>query len=124
MSEHVLPKSVTATGVVIDRLGAGTVIVVTTQNSRYRLVILFEPREVLVTGGSMFPQATVVEFAGSKASGSGFQGGWILVGSHMEMWLGSSRITSSLVKSVFIESVPAAESDDRDPSARSRHGSH
>src|SRR5262249_54251933 len=93
-------------GVTLDRLEAGTVIVVNTQNSRYRLVILLEPRVVLVTGGEMFPVATVLRFAGSASLAGGLKEGWIEVGGHMQMWLDTVWIVSSMVRSVSIESVP------------------
>ena len=125
MLERALPGSVAATGVAIDRLEAGTVIIVNTQNSRYRLVVLLEPHVVLVRGGSMFPEATVVRFAGATADGKEVKGGWILVGSHMEMWLDSARITSSLVRSVSIDAVPAVGPRHRDACAGpGRCGSH
>src|SRR5262245_62563205 len=118
MLERALPRPITATGIAVDRLVAGTVIVVNTVNSRYRLVMLLEAHIVLVTGGSTFPEATVVRFAGSTTGGHGLNGGWILVGSRMEMWLGPVRITTSPVQSVFIESVPAVGRRYRDVRAR------
>jgi hypothetical protein len=106
MLERALARSVTVTALAVDRLQPGTVIVVDTQNSRYRLVILLEPRAVLVTGGSMFPEPTVVRFVGSSVGASGLKDGWILVGSQVEMWRDPVRITLSIVRSVSIERVP------------------
>ena len=62
---------------------------------------------VMVTGGALFPEATIVRLAGATAAGSGLKMGWILVGFRIEMWLGSARIRSSSVRSVAIESIPA-----------------
>ena len=92
-------------GVAIDSLEPGTTIVVHTRNSQYRLVILFEPSEVLVEGGAMFPDATIVRLAGATAGGSALKLGWVLVGFCMEMWLGSMRVRSSRVCSISLERV-------------------
>ena len=96
-----------AEGVAIDSLAPGTTLVVTTHNSYYRLVILLDPSVVLIRGGTMFPEATVVRLHGSTAGGGALNVGWILVGFQLEMWLGSVRIRSSRVRSVSIEGVPA-----------------
>lgn len=98
---------VAAKGVALDSLEPGTTIVVNTRNSQYRFVILFDPCLVLVKGGAMFPEPTVVRLEGASAGGSALKVGWILVGFQIEMWLGSVRIRSSRVRSVSIESVPA-----------------
>ena len=102
-----------AEGVAIDSLAPGTTLVVTTLNSYYRVAILLDPSVVLIKGGTMFPEATVVRLDGSTAGGSALKVGWILVGFQLEMRLGSVRIRSSRVRSVSIEGVPAAcRSDD------------
>jgi hypothetical protein len=97
-----------SSGIAIDSLEPGTTLVVNTCNSSYRFVILFDPCLVLVKGGAMFPEATVVRLEGATAGGSALKMGWILVGCQIEMWLGSLRITSSRVRSVSIEGIPAA----------------
>jgi cyclohexyl-isocyanide hydratase len=99
-------KAAEAEGVAIDSLEPGTTLVVHTRNSQYRLVILFHPSEVLVTGGAIFPDATVVRLEGATAGGSALKMGWVLVGFRMEMWLGSMRVRSSRVCSISIEGVP------------------
>ncbi len=99
-------KAAEAEGVAIDSLEPGTTLVVHTRNSQYRLVILFDPAIVLVKGGAMFPEATVVRLEGATAGGSALKIGWILVGFRMEMWVGSVRIRSSRVRSISIEEVP------------------
>jgi cyclohexyl-isocyanide hydratase len=99
---------VAAKGVAIDSLEPGTTLIVNTRNSQYRFVTLFDPCLVLVRGGAMFPEATIVRLEGATAGGSALKIGWILVGFQMEMWLGPVRIRSSRVRSVSIESIPAA----------------
>jgi len=101
-------SSVAAKGVAIDSLEPGTTLAVSTRNSQYRFVTLFDPCLVLVKGGAMFPESTIVRLEGATAGGSALKVGWILVGFQMEMWLGPVRIRSSRVRSVSIESIPAA----------------
>lgn len=104
-----------AEGIAIDSLEPGTTLVVSTRNSVYRLVMLLDPSLVLVKGGTLFPEATVVRLAGAIGRGSALKMGWILVGFQMEMWLGFGRVRSSSVHAISIEGlpvVPARESRD------------
>jgi cyclohexyl-isocyanide hydratase len=100
-------RSAAAEGVAIDSLEPGTTLIVHTRNSQYRFVILFDPQLVLVKGGALFPETTIVRLDGATAGGSALKVGWILVGFQIEMCLGSVRIRSSNVRSVSIESAPA-----------------
>jgi hypothetical protein len=93
-------------GVAIDSLAPGTTVVVSTHNSQYRVLILIEPSLVLVQGGAMFPEATLVRFDGATALGGNVKRGWILVGSQMEMWRGPLWIRSSRVRSIAVENPP------------------
>lgn len=103
-------------GVAIDALDPGTTLVVQTRNSQYRLVTLFDPPFVVVRGGTLFPEPTVVRLEGATAGGARRRGS-ILVGRRMQMWLGAVRIRSSAVRSVAIESVPAVSACDDRPRA-------
>jgi cyclohexyl-isocyanide hydratase len=94
-------------GVAIDVLEPGTTLIVNTRNSQYRFDVLFDPQFVLVKGGAMFPETTIVRLSGATAGGSALKLGWIVVGCQIEMWRGSVRIRSSSVRSVAIERVPA-----------------
>jgi cyclohexyl-isocyanide hydratase len=105
--ESIALSLVAAKGVAFDSVEPGTTLVVNTRNSQYRFVTLFDPCLVLAKGGAMFPKATIVRLEGATAGGSALRVGWILVGFHMEMWLGPVRIRSSRVRSVSIESIPA-----------------
>jgi hypothetical protein len=104
-------RAAEAEGVALDSLEPGTALIVNTRNSRYRLVILFNPSEVLIEGGAVFPDATVVRLDGATAGGSTLKVGSILVGFQMEMWLASMRVRSSPVCSILIEQVPPFASD-------------
>jgi hypothetical protein len=94
-------------GVAIDALAPGTTVVVTTRNSQYRLLILVEPSMVMVQGGAMFPEATIVRLDGAAAGGSPLKPGWILVGFQMRLWRGPLEIRSSKVRSVSVENPTA-----------------
>ena len=100
-------------GVAIDSLEPGTTLVVSTFNSQYRLITLLDRSVVLVSGGTAFPDATVVQFAGALAGGTAVRVGWIQVGCKMEMWHGTRRVSSSPVCSIVIERVPVSPVFDR-----------
>ena len=93
-------------GVDIHALRPGTTIVVETHNSRYRFVVLLDPWAVLVKGGAMFPDDTIVRLTGATAGGSAIKVGWILVGWRIELLRGVVSIRSSPVRSVKVEGVP------------------
>lgn len=114
--ERSAPGSTAPEGVAISSLEPGTTLVVTTRNSQYRVVTLFDPKHILVRGGSMFRQETVVQFDGAIDGDSGLKSGWILVGLPMQMRLGRVRITSSRVRSISPGEVP--ESVEGDARAR------
>src|SRR4029450_12612351 len=90
----------TVDGVDIRALHPGTTVVVETQDSGYRFVILFDPSAVIVKGGGMFPDHAVVRLVGARIGGSTLKAGWIVVGLRIEMFLGSACIRSSPVRSV------------------------
>ena len=92
-------------GVAVDSLEPGTTLVVQTRNSQYRLVILIDRPVVIIQGGKLFPEPTVVRLEGATAGGSALKTGWILVGLQMEMSNGSIRIRSSPVRSVSVGDV-------------------
>jgi len=93
-------------GVDMRALQPGTTVVVETRHSRYRFFILIDPPAVLVKGGGMFPDHTVVRLVGATAGGSAVKMGWILIGFRIEMQLGSVCIRSSPVRSVKVENTP------------------
>jgi hypothetical protein len=95
----------TVDGVDIRALQPGTTVVVETHDSSYRFVILFDPSAVLVKGGRMFLDHTIVRLVGASVGGSPVKVGWILVGLRIEMRIGSVCIRSSPVRSVKVENV-------------------
>jgi hypothetical protein len=65
-------------------------ILVTTQNSRYRIIPLrWGHADVLVQGGPFFPVPTEARLAGSTFGGSCLKLHWIHVGMHMEIETGT-----------------------------------
>jgi hypothetical protein len=87
-------------GLSTDSLEPGTVLAVTTRNTRYRLTLLDRDGHALITGGSLFPQPTEVKIEGATVRGVIPKLGWIIVGLHLEMSIGGRIITTSPVKSI------------------------
>jgi hypothetical protein len=94
-------------GVYVDEVEPGTLIVVRTKRSCYRLMIADDHRAT-VMGGSVFPEPAEVRIVGSTLGGSIIKSGWIGVGMRLELSSGLTRITTSRVKFLSIERVPSA----------------
>jgi hypothetical protein len=93
-----------AAGLDVRALAAGTVVIVRTRHSRYRLMVLEpETQRVLVSGGDSFPVPTEVQLVGSTSGGRMLKPGWIGVGLKMELRRMNRRTTTSLVNDVTIE---------------------
>jgi hypothetical protein len=86
--------------VALETLEPGTVLDVTTWNTRYRLIVLDGEGRAVITGGTRFQTPTEVCVEGSTAGGREFQSGWIGVGLRLEMSLGPRTITTSPIQSV------------------------
>jgi hypothetical protein len=101
-------------GVAIDALAAGVMLVVRTERSSYRLVVVDGAQHLVRVHGGVFPEPTTLRLSGATAGGSAIKVGWILVGMRMEFSAGTRRITSSNVHSVRIEpAVPDESSCER-----------
>lgn len=87
-------------GVALESLAPGTVLDVTTRNTRYRLTVVGPEGQALVTGGPRFPDPTEVRIEGSTAGGRALRLGWIGVGLRLEMRMGARTITTSTVQSI------------------------
>ncbi len=94
------PLAAEAAGVAIESLGPGTVLDVTTWNTRYRLTVLDGEGRAVITGGTRFQRPTEVRIEGSTAGGRGFRTGWIGIGLRLELSLGMRTITTSPIQSV------------------------
>ena len=98
-------------GVAIESLGTGTVVILRTANSEYRLTVLDETRRtVLVKGGLVLQEATLACLQGSSAGGSFLKTGWIGLGLRVELTVGCRRIVTSRVRSITVERVPPGPS--------------
>jgi hypothetical protein len=89
-----------ADGVSIDAFDPGTVLAVTTRNSRYRLTLLDREGHALISGGSIFADPTEVRIQGATLRGIIPKFGRILVGHQLELSIGNRLITTSSVQSV------------------------
>jgi hypothetical protein len=96
----------------VRELAAGTVVIVRTRNSLYRLVIV-EPgtQRVLVSGGDWFPEPTEARLVGATCGGSMLRPGWIGVGLRLELRHTNLPITTSCVDAVTIERSPLDSSE-------------
>ena len=93
-------------GIDVRSLESGTTLLVHTRNTSFRLVVLNPARLlVLIKGGELFRHETEARLNGSTRGGSMLKGGWIGVGSRMDLWAGGQRIVTSPVRSTTIESV-------------------
>ncbi|HEU4688905.1 MAG TPA: hypothetical protein VFS23_11115 [Vicinamibacterales bacterium] len=90
-------------GVAIEALPEGVTLVVKTQRSCYRVVVVDGSQRLVTVHGGAFPEPTTLRLCGATAGGSAVKVGWILVGLRMEFSVGPRRITSSTVHSVAFD---------------------
>jgi hypothetical protein len=86
-------------GLALRDLEPLTSFVVHTRNSRYH-VIVSRADEIIVQGGSFFPDPTPARLDGSSLGSSFLKLGWIGVGLRMEISAGGQRIVTSQVRSI------------------------
>ncbi len=93
-----------ADGIGLIEVDAFTTLVVRTDNSVYRITVL-KPyaREVLVEGGTHFPERTRAFLSGSSIKGRPLKLGWIGLGLHLEFHAAGRRIITSRVRSIAVE---------------------
>ena len=92
-------------GVSVRDLAPLTTLVVSTCNSRYRIVVS-RNAAILVQGGRFFPDVTDARLEGSSMGGSFLKVAWIGVGLRMEISAAGQRIITSPVRAISTE--PAA----------------
>lgn len=99
------------TDVVLERLRPFDTILLQTENSEYRILLL-EPKigRALVDGGNYLLEPREGLVKGSALPGSVFNGGAISVGGRLEMWVDERAFLTSPVKSVAVQHNVAAES--------------
>jgi hypothetical protein len=101
-------EATTGPGVALRDLTPLTSLIVHTRNSRYHIVVS-QGDEILVQGGSFFPDPTPARLDGSSLGQSLLKLGWIGVGLRMEIRAGAQRIVTTTVRSI-------ARGGDGDPS--------
>jgi len=97
--------------VVIENLKPFDTILLRTQNSEYRILLL-DPKtgRALVEGGNYLDEPSEALLKGSAASGSSFNTGSICVGCRLEMWVDERALITSPIKSIEVKHNSAAES--------------
>ena len=90
-------------GIAIQALAGGVTLVVKTQRSSYRVVVVDGSQRLVTVHGGVFPEPTTLRLCGATAGGSAVKVGWIVVGLRMEFNVGSRRITSSTVHSLALD---------------------
>jgi hypothetical protein len=99
-------------GVDVRELAPGTVVIVRTRHSVYRLVIIEpETRRVLISGGGWCPLPTEAQLVGATGGGSMLKPGWIGVALRVELQQLNQRITTSVVDAITIERLSRDHSD-------------
>jgi hypothetical protein len=96
-------------GIDFSSLEVGAVLNVHTRYSHYRLAVLDgAEKRALVTGGRLFPESTEVRIEGSTSGGTAIKPGFIGIGLRLEMSNGSTRITTSVVQSMWLDRPPSS----------------
>ena len=98
-------------GITVERLNPFDTILLRTQNSEYR-VLLLDParRRVLVEGGAHFVEPAEAFLTGSALPGSDFKSGVICIGCRLEIWADDKVFLTSPIKSLEMKHNSGAES--------------
>ena len=94
-------------GVALRQLEPLTELLVHTRNTCYRIVVSRDT-DIIVQGGSFFPDPTRAHVEGASLGGSLLKVGWIGVGLRMEIVAEGRRIVTTAVRSIVRQ-------DDRTP---------
>jgi hypothetical protein len=96
----------TGNGIDVRSLAHGTTLLVNTNNSHYRVVVLHGARGMVhIKGGNLFRHDTEARLAGATSGGSTLKSGWIGVGFRMELSVNGQRVITTPVRSLTVESV-------------------
>jgi hypothetical protein len=95
-------------GIDVRRLPEGSILIVDTHNSRYRIVMTGRGSQATIHGGPYFQEETDARIEGSALAGSLLKVGWIAVGLFMEVASDDKRVVTSRVRSIIVEPGPAA----------------
>src|SRR5688500_13430979 len=89
-------------GVLLRELDPLTSLIVHTRNSRYHVVVS-AGAEIMIQGGSFFPEPTAARRDGSSLGSSFLKVGWIGVGLRMEICARGQRIVTTAVRAIARE---------------------
>jgi len=97
--------------VTVQRLHPFDTILMRTQNSEYRILLL-DPKtgRALVEGGAHFVEPSETLLMGSALPGSDFKSGVICVGCRLEIWADDKVFLTSPIKLLGVKHNPCAES--------------
>jgi hypothetical protein len=100
--EGFVAETAGAAGVLLRDLEPLTTLVVHTRNTRYRIIVT-RGDDIVVQGGTFFPDPTPAHLDGASMGSSFLKLGWIGVGLRMEIRAGSQRIVTTMVRSIAQE---------------------
>ena len=89
-------------GIALESIEAGATVVVDTANSEYRLTVLSRSERTVLVRGGTFQDATPVVVQGATAGGNLVRAGWIGIGLRLELSIGSRRVVTSRVRSIYV----------------------
>jgi hypothetical protein len=95
-------------GVLLRELEPLTSLIVHTRNSRYHIVVS-AGAQILIQGGSFFPEPTPARLDGSSLGSCFLKVGWIGVGLRMEISARGQRIVTTAVRAIAREDRAGAE---------------
>ncbi|HEX5885090.1 MAG TPA: TraR/DksA C4-type zinc finger protein [Pyrinomonadaceae bacterium] len=100
-----------ASEVLVECLNQFDTVLLRTQNSEYRILLL-DPKtgRALVEGGAHFVEPSEALLMGSALSASDFKSGVICAGHRLEIWCNDKVFLTSPIKSVGVKHNPCAES--------------
>lgn len=94
------------TGVELAAIEPLTSLVVETRNTRYHIIVR-RSDEIVIQGGSFFPDPTLARFEGASLGSSLLRLGWIGLGLRMEIRVNGQRIVTTPVRTISrAEAVP------------------
>jgi hypothetical protein len=104
-------SSVDNSDVILETLSPFDTILLRTQNSEYRILLL-DPGtgRALVEGGDYLVEPSEALVRGSAAPGYEFKAGTISIGNRLEMWVQERALLTSPIKSVHLKQNADAES--------------
>jgi hypothetical protein len=86
-------------GIALQALAPLTALYVQTRNTRYHIIVR-RGDEIVIQGGSFFPDPTPARLDGASLGSSLLKLGWIGVGLRMEICAGGQRIVTTAVRSI------------------------